>query len=314
MKIYNDNPNYLTGYIYCITNKVNGMQYVGQTIRTIIQRWYCHKVESKNIVDKMYFHSAIRKYGADNFDVEELERISCKSKQELKENLNSLERHYISQLNTLRPNGYNLTIGGDTSSDTRRREIAKISKHGELICKYDSIADALRDMNLPDGYLSPVLCGYTKMACNLFWKYCDDLNIIDGIAQDLDLIPYVCKYDKDGNLLEIYDDNVKAGKENNIGSSRVSQCCNGERTNSKGFQYRQYTYKKDILEKIDPIKLKFGKKIIQYSIDGDTLNEFETTNEIKKIYPDFELKTIRSCCTKGRKTAYGYIWKYAEVV
>lgn len=314
MEIYNDDSDYLPGYIYCITNKVNGMQYVGQTIRTILQRWYCHKTESKNINDKTYFHSAIRKYGSDNFDIVELKRISCKSKQELKEKLDSLEQHYISQLNTLRPNGYNLTVGGDTSSDTRRREIAKISKHGELICKYNSISDALRDMKLPDGYLSPVLCGYTKMACNLFWKYCDDLNIVDGIVQDLDLIPYVCKYDKEGNLLTIYDDNIEAGKMNNVGSSRILQCCNGERTNSKGYQYRQYIYKKDILKKINPIKLKYGKGIIQYGIDGSVVNQFKSTKDIEKTYPNFSIATIRSCCIERIKTAYGYVWKYSEVM
>ena len=54
--------------IYCITNNINGMQYVGQS-KDAHKRFKAHALAK----DKTYFHSAIRKYGIDNFSLEELE-------------------------------------------------------------------------------------------------------------------------------------------------------------------------------------------------------------------------------------------------
>lgn len=91
----------MKGYIYKITNKVNGKSYIGQTRYTVEFRWRQH-IHKK---DNVYFHNAIHKYGIDNFTIEILEE--CKY-----EDLNSREIFYIAKYNTFKE-GYNLTIGGD---------------------------------------------------------------------------------------------------------------------------------------------------------------------------------------------------------
>lgn len=58
--------------VYKITNKTTGRGYIGQTVRTIEQRWKAH-CSSVRQGSKFRFHSAIRKYGYDDWDFEVLE-------------------------------------------------------------------------------------------------------------------------------------------------------------------------------------------------------------------------------------------------
>ena len=91
--------------MYLVTNRVNGKQYVGQTIGTVEKRWSKHgKLYSKR---NAYFTNAIIKHGRDNFLIEVLHE--CLSKEEM----DFVETFYIYLLNTIRPNGYNLTTGGE---------------------------------------------------------------------------------------------------------------------------------------------------------------------------------------------------------
>ena len=48
--------------------------------------------------------------------------------------------------------------------------------------------------------------------------------------------------------------------------------------------------------------------ILQYSLDGEFIREWECANDVGK-----EARVNIYCCLKGRtKSAYGYIWKYKE--
>lgn len=89
--------------IYKITNKTNGNSYIGQTIRTIEERWTEH---CKKTSDCSAIANAIQKYGKENFDIE----IICSALSI--EELNKKEQYFIKEFNTLKPNGYNLTTGG----------------------------------------------------------------------------------------------------------------------------------------------------------------------------------------------------------
>lgn len=91
----------MKGFIYKITNKVNGKSYIGQTRYTVEFRWRQHQHKK----DNCYFHNAIHKYGVENFIVETIEECDV-------EDLNSREIFYIAKYDTFN-NGYNLTIGGD---------------------------------------------------------------------------------------------------------------------------------------------------------------------------------------------------------
>ena len=94
------------GEVYVLTNCKNGKQYVGRTRKSGDVRWRGH-VASARTGSAYLLHKAIRKHGAGNFSVATLQR--CRTS----ETLNCAERKWVKKLNTLVPNGYNLTLGGD---------------------------------------------------------------------------------------------------------------------------------------------------------------------------------------------------------
>jgi group I intron endonuclease len=56
--------------IYKITNTLNGKMYIGQTIRSIEERWKRHKNDALNNILNTHFARAIRYYGPEVFTVE----------------------------------------------------------------------------------------------------------------------------------------------------------------------------------------------------------------------------------------------------
>lgn len=91
--------------IYKITNLIDGKVYIGQTIKSLTNRWTGHCTTN----NCRYLKSAIDKYGKENFTIEEIDGANSLSE------LNYLEQHYIYMHNSLAPNGYNLRFGGDNS-------------------------------------------------------------------------------------------------------------------------------------------------------------------------------------------------------
>ena len=101
--------------IYKITNKLNGRVYIGQTVRTLEYRWKQHCRAKDNTV----FHKALRKYGPENFTVEQID-IACTL-----DELNKKEKYWIEYYHSVK-DGYNMTEGGRSGAvDMKRSEKTK---------------------------------------------------------------------------------------------------------------------------------------------------------------------------------------------
>lgn len=103
--------------VYKITNKVNGKVYVGQTVRTLEERWSRHCRDAQR-GRTFPFHNAIRKYGTENFEMKIV--AFCHDQKEL----NWCEQAHTLNENSMVPDGYNLIFGGDrkaVSAETRAK-------------------------------------------------------------------------------------------------------------------------------------------------------------------------------------------------
>lgn len=95
--------------IYVITNKISGKQYVGQT-RDIKQRMISHIQETRRNYSYNELYDDIYNLGVENFTIDSIECVDGKFSDER-------ESYWIRKLNTLHPNGYNLTTGGIVGSE-----------------------------------------------------------------------------------------------------------------------------------------------------------------------------------------------------
>ena len=98
--------------IYKITNIKNNKVYIGQTIKTLEQRFNRHRQDAESGRLDTHFARAIRKYGIENFIPEIIEEVDSQ------ENLNIRESFWIDKYNSCEE-GYNKTndmlkSGGNT--------------------------------------------------------------------------------------------------------------------------------------------------------------------------------------------------------
>lgn len=130
--------------IYLVTNTVNGKKYVGQTCKTLEERWSLHCWNAERNTG-IYFASAIKKYGPESFLVEQL----CLTKGRAL--ANKIESFYIRHFDSMdREKGYNCTSGGDGGyvfSDLSREKLSKSQKALGRRLTPEQI-EALRQCNL----------------------------------------------------------------------------------------------------------------------------------------------------------------------
>ena len=137
------------GYIYCITNNVNGKKYVGKTTSSIEKRFKKHLYDcDRRFNEKRPLYFAMRLYGKENFFVEKIEE--CENNI-----LDEREKYWVLKLHTYE-NGYNATLGGDGKILIDENEVIKLyekNKNATIVAKkldrdYSQILRILKRNNI----------------------------------------------------------------------------------------------------------------------------------------------------------------------
>lgn len=264
--------------IYKLTNLKNNKIYIGQSIN-IKNRWNQHK----NIKNNTVISRAIFKYGWDNFKKEVIEY--CKKKE-----LNEKEIYWINFYNCLIPRGYNVSLGGQNTSNLekikRSKKIKFLLKNTNL-----SIKQIGEKFKISSNAISEINNGRT------YWES----NILYPIRQK--------KENKKENkfLFKQEWDRIKEKiikKEKIIDIAKEFKCSISlvEDINQGRVAY-------------DP-KLKYPLcvrnvrlKIKQIDKDNKLIKIYNSIAEASKI-TNIDSSSIAKVCKNQRKTAGGYKWEY----
>jgi group I intron endonuclease len=238
--------------IYKITNKIDGKIYIGQTIRKIKERWENHKTVSKYLRRDTYLYRAIRKYGPENFTIEEIDGANSMSE------LNYKEWLLIHKFNSLAPNGYNLREGGGNSKRSKETIAKVISSRYKNVggsgvvgvvcletkCVYDSLKEASVSTGICKSNISSVLRGISDKAEGYAFRYIDQkLNNkyelkrkkrhlkVKSIAKELG---HVIKCVNNGN---IYNSIQEAARDLELSAGNIHQILKNKRKQTKGYMF-----------------------------------------------------------------------------
>lgn len=306
--------NYL---VYVHKNTINNKIYIGLT-KDIKQRWKPLSYEKCP-----YFHNAINKYGWHNFKhiiiISNISReLACE-----------IEKYLIRKYNSNNPlYGYNLAEGG-RGGVTHRGDKHPLSKKiyqydldGNYIKEWTNAQIASKVLKIPvsDIYLACKEHNGVKQAGKYMWKYemYNKINkyVREGISKDS-----ILQLDKNFNIIKKYK-NISYIDSNIYNKEKITNCC--KRRHQYSHKNFYWAYEKDFNEEfISYIKERIcdrgnqkqlKKKVYQYDKDNNLLNIYQSAKEAS-ICSGIKSGTIQAYCKRGiadfgRKSKYGFIWKY----
>lgn len=222
----------MSGCIYLITNKINNKKYVGKTIKSLPTRFYNHCYASKN-GSTTYFHKALRKYGEDNFIIEELDRCD----------INILGEKEIEWITSLKPE-YNQTLGGDGgilgySHTEETKKLISLKRKGKFLGEENPFYNQTHTEEQKNNWSKmrkgqPSPCGFAGKSHKEESK--------SKTSQTLKNNPNVKRtkvfqYDIEGNFLREFQSISDASKFVGTTPSNIKYTCEGKFKHCKGYKW-----------------------------------------------------------------------------
>lgn len=265
------------GFIYKIFNNINNKIYIGQTTRSIEERWREHLTTNRR--QDLPIYRAFQKYGKEHFQIEMVEE--CENKL-----LDEREKFWINYFDTYN-SGYNASIGGDSPTTLEIKEIESI------VSKWKE-GKTLTQIKEETGHGIKTIRSYlirNGVSENSFLERSNYLKTLsrkdftkDEEEKILTLFEQGYSYTNIYKTLHFSKERVLNLLKEYYSEERISQ-------NSK---------RKKTLE----------KSFYQYSLDGILVNYYSSKYDLNKVFSLSQIKCIQNCCRGAKKTAYGFKWSY----
>ena len=218
--------------------------YVGQTIKTINERWQEHCNLARRGKNGFLLHNKMRAHGLKHFTIKELEEIDT-------EHLNEREKYWIKELKTLCfENGYNLTQGGETCSENLKKKCYQYDLQGKFLKEYPSVSEASRCVNGSVSNLIKVLYKQTNIAYGYRWSY-EKMELLNFSHSNYTGTPKVIyQYDLNYNFIRSFSSVHEAAIFlGNKSQGTISMAAIGKRKTAFGFIW-SYSQLQDIEKEV----------------------------------------------------------------
>jgi hypothetical protein len=247
-----------TGRIYKIVNTQNENIYIGQTYKTLSQRFTNHKCEAKKGIVNSNLYKAIQKYGEEFFSIEDIEIKDFETKEDAKIWMNEKEIYYIF---TLKPR-YNMAPGGlghtgVVWSDERRNRFKELmsgsNNHnfGKSLSEEtkQKLSNALKGRIIPDDVrlkISHTMKGVpktqeTRTKISEFRKGC-----VMPKGKDSKRAICIDQFDLEGTFLKKFGSIADAARELKCHNSGICLALKGKLKTSAGYIWK-YSINTDLL-------------------------------------------------------------------
>lgn len=285
--------------IYKVTNRINGMIYIGKT-NDFNKRKKEHTVYDIN--NNNIFHKALRKYGLDNFKWEIIDYA------ETLEDINEKEKYYIKEYNSFKPNGYNMTKGGDGGSMWNARPVVVLDKEGNFIQRYDSSGEAEKKGGFTN--TSVLICCKEKNRTHkgFLFMFEDEYINSGGYTYKKPNNPFekgVVQYSLTGKKIQEFKSITEASQKTNTRRTSLVGVLKGYYKTAGGFIW---SYKGKKINLKDHIIKSKGTPILQINPStNEIINEFKSTAEAGRVL-NVKYKCIHKVLDKPNRKAYGFKW------
>lgn len=318
-------PKLIRGIIYLRTSP-SGKYYVGQTIdenRRNNEWSNLKRPYSGGVID-----TARKKYGPENFKYEILFEIKSSNIEEVNIVLNDRELYFIDKYNSTDLNcGYNLALGNKymygkgilSRQYYVNKSVVQLTPSGKFIKLWVDIYEICYKLKLNSSNILRCCKGYNKSSGGYRWIFEDEYSLLDSTCiSTKDRNVYgVVQLDLEGNPIKFWKSPREAEKELGINyKGGIGEVCKqGSRKTCGGFRWVSKidfdlgNYDKDLQ------LTKRTKSILQYSIDGKFIKEFDSAEQAEDELKTITQSKIREVCNldnKYCKSAGGFRWIYKE--
>lgn len=254
------------GFIYKITNILTNKCYIGETNKpNPYLRWNEHKRKIEKEIGCPVLQDAVKKYGIENFKFQVL--IICFDEDRYK-----FEIEYIKKFNSIAPNGYNLTKGGEGGGFYGKKHTSET---------IEKIRNVLKDRYTNDPEIRKCLSERTKL---LFKDINYKLKVSEGVKNS---------------------EKWKNAKKGNFNYKKHSE----ETKNIlKNNSLKYFKYEKNIDKHREIMAKSKGIQILQYDLNENFIKQFISISEASRqagVASSSISKAIRNNTFK----AGNFIWK-----